>query len=111
MSPKPDYQPGVFTVERHVRGKWVCNQCKTLAQASVPAHVIDKGIPTSGLLAQILVAKYADHLPLYRQVGIFERAGLALQFDRLLAIRLVVFVAAKRTLVSCRSNTAFTVKR
>jgi transposase len=48
---KLDYQPGVFTVERHVRGKWVCSRCETLVQAPVPAHVIDKGIPTAGLLA------------------------------------------------------------
>jgi transposase len=78
VAEKLDYQPGVFTVERHVRGKWVCGQCETLVQAPVPAHIIDKGIPTAGLLAQVLVAKYADHLPLYRQQGIFERAGLAL---------------------------------
>jgi transposase len=39
--------------------------------------VIDKGIPTAGLLAQVLVAKHADHLPLYRQEAIFGRAGLA----------------------------------
>jgi transposase len=44
----------------------------------VPAQIIDKGIATAGLLAQVLVAKYADHLPLYRQEGIFARAGLAL---------------------------------
>ena len=42
----------------------------------MPAQIIDKGIPTAGLLAQVLVAKYADHLPLYRQEGIFARAGL-----------------------------------
>lgn len=42
----------------------------------MPAHVIDKGIPTIGLLAQVLIAKYLDHLPLYRQEGIFGRAGL-----------------------------------
>ena len=78
VSEKLDYQPGVFTVERHVRGKWVCHQCETLVQAPVPAQIIDKGIPTSGLLAQVVVAKYADHLPLYRQSGIFERAGLAI---------------------------------
>ena len=59
-----DYQPGVFTVERHVRGKWCCAACRTLVQAPVPAAVIDKGIPTAGLLAQVLVAKHADHLPL-----------------------------------------------
>ena len=78
VAEKLDYQPGVFTVERHIRGKWVCAKCETLIQAPVPAHVIDKGIPTAGLLAQVLVAKYADHLPLYRQEGIFARAGLAI---------------------------------
>lgn len=76
VSEKLDYSPGVFTVERHVRGKWVCTQCETLTQAPVPPQVIDKGIPTAGLLAQVLVAKYADHLPLYRQEKIFGRAGL-----------------------------------
>jgi transposase len=76
VSQKLDYTPGVFTVERHVRGKWVCAGCETLTQAPVPAQVIDKGIPTAGLLAQVLVAKYADHLPLYRQEKIFGRAGL-----------------------------------
>ena len=76
VSEKLDYTPGVFTVERHVRGKWVCASCETLTQAPVPAQVIDKGIPTAGLLAQVLVAKYADHLPLYRQEKIFGRAGL-----------------------------------
>ncbi|TCK35280.1 transposase [Paraburkholderia sp. BL8N3] len=78
ISEKLDYTPGVFTVERHIRGKWVCRNCETLIQAAVPAHVIDKGIPTTGLLASVLVAKYADHLPLYRQEQIFARAGLAI---------------------------------
>lgn len=75
VAEKLDYVPGVFTVERHVRGKWVCDQCETLIQAPVPAQVIDKGIPTAGLLAQVMVAKYTDHLPLYRQEKIFGRAG------------------------------------
>jgi transposase len=78
ISEKLDYTPGVFTVERHVRGKWACAACRTLVQAPVPAAVIDKGIPTAGLLAQVLVAKHADHLPLYRQEAIFGRAGLAI---------------------------------
>jgi len=47
-------------------------------QAPVAPHIIDKGIPTTGLLAQVLVAKYQDHLPLYRQEHIFGRAGLAI---------------------------------
>lgn len=78
VAEKLDYQPGTFTVERHVRGKWVCAQCETLVQAPLAPHIIDKGMPTTGLLAQVLVAKYADHLPLYRQEGIFARAGMAL---------------------------------
>jgi transposase len=78
VAEKLDYAPGVFTVERHVRGKWVCAKCETLVQAPVAPHIIDKGLPTTGLLAQVLVAKFCDHLPLYRQEHIFERAGLAI---------------------------------
>ena len=78
ISEKLEYTPGVFSVERHIRGKWACAKCQTLMQAPVPAHVIDKGIPTAGLLAHVLVAKYLDHQPLYRQEGIFGRAGLAI---------------------------------
>ena len=76
IAAKLDYTPGTFTVERHIRGKWACAQCETLVQAPVPAHVIEKGIPTTGLLAHVLIAKYLDHLPLFRQEGIFGRAGL-----------------------------------
>jgi transposase len=78
VSEKLDYTPGVFQVERHVRGKWACVKCQTLVQAPVPAQVIDKGIPTAGLLAQVLVSKYADHAPLYRQEQMFGRAGYAI---------------------------------
>ncbi len=91
VAEKLDYTPGTFTVERHIRGKWACAQCETLIQAPVPAHVIDKGIPTTGLIAHVLlahvliahvliahvlIANYLDHLPLSRQEGIFGRAGL-----------------------------------
>jgi len=76
ITEKLDYTPGVFSVEQHIRGKWACRQCETLTQAPIPAQVIDKGIATSGLLAHVLVAKYADHLPLYRQEQIYARAGV-----------------------------------
>lgn len=55
----------------------MCTQCQTLVQAPVPAHIIDKGLPTPGSLAQVLVAKYADHQPLHRQEAIFVRAGMS----------------------------------
>ncbi|MCU5787430.1 putative transposase [Alcanivorax marinus] len=103
VSEKLDYVPGEFTVERHIRGKWACEQCETLIQAPVPAQVIDKGIPTAGLLAQVLVAKYADHLPLYRQERIFGRAGLTIPRSTLAewvgtcGVRLQPLVDALRT--------------
>jgi transposase len=83
VAEKLDYIPGVARVERHIRGKWACRQCEALTQAPVPAHVIDKGMATTGLLAHVLVAKYADHLPLYRQQRIFERAGVKLSISTL----------------------------
>lgn len=78
ISEKLDYMPGVFTVERHIRGKWACKPCETLIQEPVRAHVIDKGIPTAGLLAYILIAKFGDHLPLHRFERIFGRSGFAI---------------------------------
>jgi transposase len=78
VSEKLDYEPGRFSVERHIRGKWACRQCETVSQAPVAPHVIDKGIPTTNLLAQVLIGKYADHLPLYRQEQIYARAGVEL---------------------------------
>jgi len=105
VSEKLDYIPGVVQVERHIRGKWACAKCQTLIQAPVPAQVIDKGLPTAGLLAQVLVAKYSDHQPLYRQEGIFERAGVAIprstlaQWVGACGVRLQPLVDALRTVL------------
>lgn len=76
ISEKLDYEPGSFSVERHIRSKWACKSCETVVQAPVAPHVIDKGIPTTRLLTHVLVSKYADHQPLYRQNQIFQRAGV-----------------------------------
>ncbi|MEZ5567849.1 MAG: IS66 family transposase [Halioglobus sp.] len=78
ISEKLDYAPGHFSVERHIRSKWACKRCETVVQAPVAPHIIDKGIPTTNLLAQVLISKYADHLPLYRQEQIYARAGVEL---------------------------------
>jgi len=112
VSEKLDYTPGTFTVERHVRGKWACAACQTLIQAPVPACVIDKGIPTAGLLAQVLVAKFLDHQPLYRQEGIFARAGLAIPRSTLAAwvgacgVRLQPLADALRQVLMTRKHPA-----
>ena len=76
VSERLNYTPGTFSVDRHIRGKWSCKTCETLIQEPVAPHVIDKGIATSELLAHVLVSKYADHQPLYRQQQIFNRAGV-----------------------------------
>ena len=78
VSEKLHFRPAQFYKEQHVRGKWVCDQCDTLTQQAMPAYVIDKGIASPELLSHVLVSKYADHLPLYRQRLIYQRAGIEL---------------------------------
>jgi transposase len=71
-----DYIPGRFVVQSHVRPKMSCRDCGTIAQAPMPSLPIEKGKPGPGLLAHVLVSKFADHLPLYRQAQIYEREGV-----------------------------------
>jgi transposase len=73
-----DYVPGSFRVIRHVRPKLSCRGCEAIAQAPAPSLPIHRGLASPGLLAHVLVAKYADHLPLYRQAEIYARAGVDL---------------------------------
>ena len=73
-----DYVPGYFQVIRHVRPKLACKACARIAQAPAPMRPIERGLPTAGLLAQVIGAKYADHCPLYRQEGIYRRSGVEL---------------------------------
>ena len=73
-----DFVPGYFKAIRHVRPKLSCGQCSRVVQAPAPARPIERGLPAPGLLAQVLVGKYADHLPLYRQAGIYRRSGVEL---------------------------------
>jgi transposase len=74
-----DYVPGYFQVIRHVRPKLACGACARIVQAAAPSRPIERGLPTAALLAQVIGAKYADHCPLYRQEGIYRRAGVELQ--------------------------------
>lgn len=74
-----DYVPGRFVVNRIVRPRMVCSCCERFVQAPLPSRPIERGRPGPGLLAHVLVSKYADHLPLYRQSEIYEREGLGLE--------------------------------
>jgi transposase len=74
-----DYVPARFRVIRHVRPKLACPACERIVQVEAPSRPIDRGLAGAGLLAHILVSKYADHLPLYRQAQIYAREGVELE--------------------------------
>lgn len=73
-----NYLPGTFTVIRHVRPKLSCVRCSKVIQLPAPSRPIERGMPAAGLLAQVIVSKYADHCPLYRQQAIYRRSGIDL---------------------------------
>jgi len=74
-----EYVPASFKVIRHLRPKFSCRRCESITQAPMPSLPIERGRPGPGLLAHVLVSKYADHLPLYRQSEIYAREGIDLE--------------------------------
>ena len=74
-----DYEPGSFHVVRHVRPRLACAACCTIVQAPAVSRPIERGLAGAGLLAHVLVGKYANHLPLYRQCQIYAREGIELE--------------------------------
>lgn len=76
-----DVIPAQFRVLVVRRPKYACRACEeVVVQAPAPARVIEGGLPTEATVAHVLVGKYADHLPLYRQAQIYTRQGV--QLDR-----------------------------
>jgi transposase len=73
-----DLVPSYFKVIRHVRPKFSCGHCSRVIQEPAPPRPLDRAMAAPGLLAQVIVAKYADHCPLYRQAGIYRRSGVEL---------------------------------
>jgi transposase len=79
VSERLDIVPAQVRVVVIRRPKYACRACEDgVVQASAPARLIEGGLPTDGTVAQVLVSKYADHLPLYRQAQIYARQGLTL---------------------------------
>jgi len=72
------YIPGRFEVDRHVRPAMSCRKCETMVQAPMPALPIPRGEADASVLAHVAMAKYCDHLPLYRQSEIYARDGVEL---------------------------------
>jgi transposase len=73
-----EYVPGRFEVIRHIRPACSCRQCEAMAQMPMPSLPIPRAQAGAGLLAHVLVAKFCDHLPLYRQAEIYARDGVDL---------------------------------
>jgi transposase len=73
-----EYVRASFKVIRHVRPKLCCEACDRIVQAPAPSRPIERGLAGPGLLAHVLVSKYADHMPLYRQSEIYAREGVDL---------------------------------
>jgi transposase len=73
VSEQLEYVPARFKVIRHVRPKLACTSCQAIFQAPAPSRPIARGMAGAGLLAHVMVSKYCDHVPLYRQSGIYAR--------------------------------------
>jgi transposase len=74
-----EYVPASFFVVRQVRPKLSCTKCDRIVQAAAPSRPIERGVAGPGLLAHVLVSKYADHSPLYRQSEMYARQGVELE--------------------------------
>jgi len=74
-----EYVPASFVVVRHVRTKLCCTKCDCIVQAAAPSRPIERGVAGPGLLAHVLVSKYCDHLPLYRQSEMYARQDVELE--------------------------------
>jgi transposase len=74
-----EWVPGRFKVLRHVRPKYSCTACQILVQAPAPSRPIPRSFAGPAFIAHVLVSKFADHVPLYRQSRIYGRDGLAIE--------------------------------
>ena len=73
-----EFDPGKFFVKQFIRPKYAKLQGEGVLMAELPSRPIEKGIPGPGLLSSIIIEKYADHLPLYRQIERFKRSGITI---------------------------------
>lgn len=78
VSEQLEYVPGRFKVIRHIRPKHICRRCVRIMMAPAPSRPLMRALPGPGLLAHVLVSKYSDHLPLYRQSEMYAREGMLL---------------------------------
>lgn len=78
-----DYTPGELFVKKYIRPKYAKPGGEGVLIGTLPSRPLEKAMAGEGLLAQIIIDKYVDHLPLYRQLQRFERSGLKLPYSTL----------------------------
>ena len=83
ISEKLDIKPVEFFVRQTIRPKLACRTCETMQTPPALPAIIERGIPAPGLLAHVLISKYADHLPLTRQSDMLGRSGVTLPVSTL----------------------------
>jgi transposase len=76
VSEQLEYVPESFKVIRHVRPKFACTGCDRVVEAPAPSRPIERGLAGPSLLAHVIVSKFGDHLPLFRQSDIYARQGV-----------------------------------
>ncbi|MGH8031176.1 MAG: IS66 family transposase, partial [Luteimonas sp.] len=102
VSEKLDVKPLQFFVRRDVYPQYACRACDTVVAEPVAPAIVERGIAAPGLLAQVAIAKYTDHLPLYRQEAIYARSGVEIGRNTLaewigaIGVALAPLVAALR---------------
>jgi transposase len=104
VSEKLDCKPLEFFVRRDVYPQYACRGCVTVTAAPVAASIVDRGIAAPGLIAQVAIGKYVDHLPLYRQEAIFARSGVEIGRTSMAEWMGVVGVALRPLVAVMRSE-------
>ncbi|MCV5283835.1 IS66 family transposase zinc-finger binding domain-containing protein, partial [Escherichia coli] len=75
VSEKLEYIPAQVVVNRYIRPQYSCPCCEKVFSGKMPAHILPKSAVEPSVIAQVVISKYTDHLPLYRQQHIFSRMG------------------------------------
>ena len=78
VSEKLEYIPAQVVVRRYIRPQYSCPCCQKVFSGKMPAHILPKSAVEPSVIAQVVISKYTDHLPLYRQQHIFARMGVEL---------------------------------
>lgn len=78
VSEKLEYIPASVVVNRYVRPQYSCTCCQRVVSGDMPAHIIPKGVAEASLIAQVVISKHCDHMPLYRQQPVLARSDIHL---------------------------------